>query len=65
MTWRDLIANLGEYMTFTETWSRRHTQERFSPRHILTSFYLTFTDGEAMSLDKWVFNTKAHPVRQQ
>ena len=27
-------------------------------------FYLTFADESLVSLDEWVFNTEAHPVKR-
>ncbi|KAL7746689.1 hypothetical protein RI367_007968 [Sorochytrium milnesiophthora] len=40
-------------------------QESYFLSETLKYLYLTFTDDDTMPLDKWVFNTEAHPVRRQ
>ncbi|KAL7746460.1 hypothetical protein RI367_008215 [Sorochytrium milnesiophthora] len=40
-------------------------QESFLLSETLKYLYLTFTDDDVMPLEKWVFNTEAHPVRRQ
>lgn len=38
-------------------------QESFFLAETLKYLFLTFTDDSVISLDEWVFNTEAHPLR--
>ena len=38
-------------------------QQSFFLAETLKYLYLTFSDGETMHLDEWVFNTEAHPFK--
>ncbi|KIH60100.1 glycosyl hydrolase family 47 [Ancylostoma duodenale] len=49
---RSLISNRG----------RDDVQQSFFLAETLKYAYLTFTDNSVMPLDKWVFNTEAHPL---
>ncbi|EXF74050.1 glycosyl hydrolase family 47 [Colletotrichum fioriniae PJ7] len=40
------------------------TMESFFFAETLKYFYLIFSDPELMSLDEWVFNTEAHPLKR-
>ncbi|KAG5928694.1 hypothetical protein E4U42_000123 [Claviceps africana] len=40
------------------------TMETFWLAETTKYFYLTFEDEDVMSLDEWVFNTEAHPVKR-
>jgi len=44
--------------------SKRDEQESFWLAETLTYLYLIFDDTERISLDDWVFNTEAHPLRK-
>ncbi len=37
-------------------------QQSFFMAETLKYLYLIFTDDDVISLDKWVFNTEAHPI---
>lgn len=37
-------------------------QQSFFLAETLKYLYLLFSDDDVMSLDKWVFNTEAHPL---
>jgi mannosyl-oligosaccharide alpha-1,2-mannosidase len=41
----------------------RDHMESFFLAETLKYLYLLFTDGDVLSLDEWVFNTEAHPMR--
>ncbi|KAG5356211.1 Endoplasmic reticulum mannosyl-oligosaccharide 1,2-alpha-mannosidase [Yarrowia sp. B02] len=40
-------------------------QESFWVGETLKYYYLLFADADVISLDEWVFNTEAHPVRRE
>ncbi|AOW04352.1 glycosyl hydrolase family 47-domain-containing protein [Yarrowia lipolytica] len=40
-------------------------QESFWVGETLKYYYLLFADSDVISLDEWVFNTEAHPVKRQ
>jgi mannosyl-oligosaccharide alpha-1,2-mannosidase len=44
--------------------SKMDEQESFWLAETLTYLYLIFDDTERISLDDWVFNTEAHPLRK-
>ncbi|EWC47234.1 hypothetical protein DRE_03353 [Drechslerella stenobrocha 248] len=43
----------------------RDTSESFWSAETLKYLYLTFSEPELCSLDNWVFNTEAHPLRRR
>lgn len=52
---KDVTVSLGE---------KGDSMETFFIAESLKYFYLTFSDSDVVSLDKWVFNTEAHPFRR-
>ena len=44
--------------------SKRNEQESFWLAETLKYLYLIFDDVERLSLDEWVFNTEAHPLKR-
>ncbi|XEV05120.1 hypothetical protein FSHL1_010407 [Fusarium sambucinum] len=42
----------------------KNSMESFWMAETLKYFYLIFADEEVVSLDEWVFNTEAHPLRR-
>jgi|SRR5579859_2259700 len=45
-------------------WYQSDDQESFWLAETLKYLYLIFDDPERVSLDEWVFNTEAHPLRR-
>jgi len=45
-------------------WYQNDEQESFWLAETLKYLYLIFDDPERLSLDEWVFNTEAHPLRR-
>jgi Glycosyl hydrolase family 47 len=43
---------------------KRNEQESFWLAETLKYLYLIFDDTERLSLDEWVFNTEAHPLKR-
>lgn len=42
---------------------RDNTMQSFFLAETLKYFYLLFSPASEISLDEWVFNTEAHPIR--
>ena len=53
---RDVMASGGR--------SQRNEQESFWLSETLKYLFLIFDDPRRISLDEWVFNTEAHPLRR-
>jgi mannosyl-oligosaccharide alpha-1,2-mannosidase len=51
------VMKAGEY-------EQRNEQESFWLAETLKYLYLIFDDPERISLDDWVFNTEAHPLKR-
>jgi mannosyl-oligosaccharide alpha-1,2-mannosidase len=45
-------------------YEQRNEQESFWMAETLKYLYLIFDDPERISLDDWVFNTEAHPLKR-
>ena len=45
--------------------SKRDEQESFWLAETLKYLFLIFDDPARISLDEWVFNTEAHPLRRE
>jgi mannosyl-oligosaccharide alpha-1,2-mannosidase len=45
--------------------SKTNTQESFWLAETLKYLFLIFDDPERISLDEWVFNTEAHPLKRE
>lgn len=72
--WGFEIANAIEYMCKIKSggyagvegvnmtpWRYRDSQESFFLAKTLKYLYLLFSSDDVLPLDKWVFNTEAHP----
>jgi len=55
------VGYSGIRNVYTRSVAHDDVQQSFFLAETLKYLYLTFTDDTVMPLDKWVFNTEAHP----
>ncbi|KAF1998278.1 glycoside hydrolase family 47 protein [Amniculicola lignicola CBS 123094] len=62
---RTALANaaIGDVMKLGDQLELQDSMESFWLAETLKYFYLCFAEPDVLSLDKWVFNTEAHPLR--
>jgi hypothetical protein len=56
------VEGFFSYYDVTDPNARKDKQESFFMAETLKYLYLLFTDRQFLPLDKWVFNTEAHPL---
>ena len=47
----------------TESQTQRNKMDSFFTAETLKYLYLLFSDADVLPLDRWVFNTEAHPLQ--
>lgn len=57
------LLNLANFFGQVSTGDRDNLMQSFFLAETLKYLYLLFSPPSFLSLDKWVFNTEAHPLR--